>query len=145
MQVAETGLLPVLAIKTAHAARVVICDGVRKVRKRFRGEGNPPRKTHSSSSQMSVRKINPAAVQYAYFLSCRPLSIIEKRNGSRIVVQCNKGELQVKLGVGKKATTKTFTFDKVYGPESRQMDVFRGVVEPMIEEVLMGYNCTVFA
>lgn len=72
---------------------------------------------------------------------------MEKRNGSQVIVHCNsrKGELQVKQDVGDKSTTKTFTFDKVYGPESRQIDVYRGVVEPIIEEVLMGYNCTVFA
>ena len=71
---------------------------------------------------------------------------MEKRNGSQIIVQCNwrKGELQVKQDVGEK-TTKTFTFGKVCRPESQQIDVYRGVVEPMIEEVLMGYNCTVFA
>ena len=62
-------------------------------------------------------------------------------------MQCNsrRGEVQVKQEVGDKITTKTFTFDKVYGPDSRQIDVYRGVVEPLIEEVLMGYNCTVFA
>ena len=72
---------------------------------------------------------------------------MEKRNGSQIIMQCNskKGELQVKQDIGEKTTTKTFTFDKVYGPESRQIDLYRGVVEPTIEEVLMGYNCTVFA
>lgn len=51
----------------------------------------------------------------------------------------------VRQEVGEKTTTKTFTFDKVYGTDSRQIDVYRGVVEPLIEEVLMGYNCTVFA
>lgn len=51
----------------------------------------------------------------------------------------------MKQEVGDKTTTKTFTFDKVYGPDSQQIDVYRGVVEPLIEEVLMGYNCTVFA
>ncbi|KAK2712029.1 hypothetical protein QYM36_010905, partial [Artemia franciscana] len=45
-----------------------------------------------------------------------------------------------------KATmSKTFTFDKVFGQESKQVDVYKSVVSPMIEEVLAGYNCTVFA
>ena len=51
----------------------------------------------------------------------------------------------MKQEIGGKTTTKTFTFDKVYGPDSKQIDLYRGVVEPLIEEVLMGYNCTVFA
>ena len=70
---------------------------------------------------------------------------MEKRSGAVGVVDCNpkRGEIQVKQEIGDK--TKTFTFDKVYGPNSRQIDVYRGVMEPLIEEVLMGYNCTVFA
>merc|ERR1712059_61732 len=41
--------------------------------------------------------------------------------------------------------TKNFQFDRVFGPKSQQLDVYKSVVEPLIEEVLMGYNCTVFA
>lgn len=43
------------------------------------------------------------------------------------------------------APTKTFTFDKVFGIRSRQIDVYKCVVDPAIEEVIMGYNCTIFA
>ena len=43
------------------------------------------------------------------------------------------------------APTKTFTFDKVFGTRSKQIDVYRAVVAPAIEEVIMGYNCTIFA
>ena len=76
-----------------------------------------------------------------------PRSVGEKRSGSQNIVQCNlkKGEVQVRQEIGDKTTTKTFTFDKVFGPDSRQIEVYYGVVEPLIEEVLMGYNCTVFA
>ncbi|CAG0898544.1 unnamed protein product, partial [Darwinula stevensoni] len=41
--------------------------------------------------------------------------------------------------------TKTFTFDNVFNQESKQIDVYRSVVQPLVEEVLTGYNCTVFA
>ncbi|KAH8380345.1 hypothetical protein KR009_010143, partial [Drosophila setifemur] len=41
--------------------------------------------------------------------------------------------------------TKKFTFDRSFGPESKQCDVYSVVVSPLIEEVLSGYNCTVFA
>lgn len=36
-------------------------------------------------------------------------------------------------------------FDRVYGPESTQIDIYTDVVAPLIREVLNGYNCTVFA
>ncbi|CAL8115348.1 unnamed protein product [Orchesella dallaii] len=41
--------------------------------------------------------------------------------------------------------TKTFTFDKVFNTESTQLDVYDTVVSPLLKEVLLGYNCTVFA
>ncbi len=63
------------------------------------------------------------------------------------MVECSdkQGEVHVKQEIGEKTTTKTFSFDKVFGPQSSQIEVYRGVVDPIIEEVLMGYNCTVFA
>lgn len=84
-------------------------------------------------------------VHRAVFTCARPRNHAE--NSSSLVVECvnRKNEVQVKQGIGDKLTTKTFTFDKVYSPQVSQVDVYRGVVEPLIEEVLMGYNCTVFA
>jgi kinesin family protein 11 len=43
------------------------------------------------------------------------------------------------------STTKTYPFDKVFGPEADQTMVFREVAEGMLDEVLAGYNCTIFA
>ncbi|XP_049518142.1 kinesin-like protein KIF11 [Dermacentor silvarum] len=37
------------------------------------------------------------------------------------------------------------TFDDIFGPDGKQIDVYRAVMEPTIAEVMMGYNCTVFA
>lgn len=41
--------------------------------------------------------------------------------------------------------TKTYPFDKVFGPEADQTMVFGEVAEGMLDEVLAGYNCTIFA
>lgn len=41
--------------------------------------------------------------------------------------------------------TKKFTFDRAFGPESKQSEIYHVVVAPLIAEVLLGYNCTVFA
>lgn len=41
--------------------------------------------------------------------------------------------------------SKKFTFDRSFGPESSQSDVYMSVCAPLIEEVLAGYNCTIFA
>ena len=72
---------------------------------------------------------------------------MEKKHGSYSNIDCNpkKGEVTVKQEIHEKHTTKTFSFDKVFGPNSCQIDVYRNVIEPIVDEVLMGYNCTVFA
>lgn len=44
-----------------------------------------------------------------------------------------------------KSASKTFTFDRVFGPDSSQQQIYEEVVQPMIEEVILGYNCTIFA
>ena len=31
--------------------------------------------------------------------------------------------------------TKSYQFDKVFGPKSQQLEVYRSVVEPLIEQV----------
>lgn len=41
---------------------------------------------------------------------------------------------------------KTFgPFDKVYGSEATQIEIYNDIVAPLVKEVLNGYNCTVFA
>ncbi|RDD41685.1 Kinesin-like protein KIF11 [Trichoplax sp. H2] len=76
---------------------------------------------------------------------CRPLNSNEMKGNSSVAVECTKKEVEVMQEIADKQTSKTFTFDKVFGPESSQIDVYKGVVAPTLDAVLMGYNCTVFA
>ena len=75
----------------------------------------------------------------------RPRSLAETRANSPCVVHChgNRGEILVKQKEA--GGTKAFAFDKVFGPDSTQIMVYKEVVCPIIKEVLQGYNCTVFA
>lgn len=41
--------------------------------------------------------------------------------------------------------SRTYSFDRVFGPEADQTLVFREVAEKALDEVLCGYNCTIFA
>lgn len=41
--------------------------------------------------------------------------------------------------------TKRYLFERVIGPDYTQAAVYHTVLKPFIEEVLQGYNCTVFA
>ncbi|XP_021350411.1 kinesin-like protein KIF11, partial [Mizuhopecten yessoensis] len=78
---------------------------------------------------------------------CRPINSQEKKQGSFSVLECNaeKKEVTVKERLGVNPNTKSFFFDHVFPPSSKQMDVYQSVVTPIIDEVLSGYNCTVFA
>lgn len=40
---------------------------------------------------------------------------------------------------------KTYNFDHVFAPEADQGMVYQSVVVPVLNEVLSGYNCTIFA
>ncbi|KAM4591688.1 kinesin-like protein KIF11 isoform 2-T2 [Odontesthes bonariensis] len=78
---------------------------------------------------------------------CRPFNTMERKS-SHSVVDCdqNRKEVAVRTGsMNDKAARKTYTFDMVFGAAAKQIDVYRSVVFPILDEVIMGYNCTVFA
>ncbi|XP_017799179.1 PREDICTED: kinesin-like protein Klp61F [Habropoda laboriosa] len=79
------------------------------------------------------------------YVRVRPTNNAEKVGKSITVVdiQSNR-EIVVRERLQDKFTKK-FTFDKVFGPYSKQIDVYNAVVSPLVEEVMAGYNCTVFA
>ena len=49
------------------------------------------------------------------------------------------------LGVVTLPPTRTYPFDLVFGPEADQAMIYHDVVNPLLHEVLTGYNCTLFA
>lgn len=73
----------------------------------------------------------------------RPRNAAEKKAGSQSVIECNSKKKSVAVNADKQM--KTFSFDKVFGPEATQIELYKSVVVPIIDEVLQGYNCTVFA
>ncbi|XP_060567348.1 kinesin-like protein KIF11 [Ruditapes philippinarum] len=77
----------------------------------------------------------------------RPINSSERKQGSYSVADANslRKEVTVKERLGVNPTTKTFSFDHVFNQDSKQQDVYKTVVSPIISEVLSGYNCTIFA
>ncbi|XP_054655258.1 kinesin-like protein KIF11 isoform X2 [Dunckerocampus dactyliophorus] len=78
---------------------------------------------------------------------CRPFNTMERKS-SHSVVDCDPNRKEVIMRTGgavDKASRKTYTFDMVFGPAAKQIEVYRSVVCPILDEVIMGYNCTVFA
>ncbi|XP_033250331.1 kinesin-like protein Klp61F [Drosophila miranda] len=94
------------------------------------------------SLQQQARKSNQNIQVY---VRVRPLNARERCIRSAEVVDVlNPREILTRHTLDSKLTKK-FTFDRSFGPESKQCDVYAVVVSPLIEEVLSGYNCTVFA
>ncbi|XP_075337318.1 kinesin-like protein KIF3A isoform X2 [Odontesthes bonariensis] len=78
---------------------------------------------------------------------CRPLNQKEKMMGHKqaVVVDENRGTITVNKLETPHEPPKTFTFDTVFGPDSKQLDVYNLTARPIIDSVLEGYNGTIFA
>jgi len=88
-------------------------------------------------------------------IRCRRRSEREVNDASPIIVQIDGAKSQdisietsvptSSFGVVTLPPTRKYPFDAVFGPEASQELVYDEVVQPMLEEVLQGYNCTLFA
>lgn len=70
---------------------------------------------------------------------------MEKSSKSFCAVECQQNREIIVRERPLDKFTKTFTFDRVFGPESKQIDVYKAVAKNSVEEVLSGFNCTIFA
>ena len=77
----------------------------------------------------------------------RPLNKREKRGNTIPVVTANteKGEINVVKGLSTKATRHGFNFDNVFSEFATQEEVFNQTLLPIVEQVMKGYEATVFA
>ena len=73
----------------------------------------------------------------------RPVNEREQRDSSSQIISMHGHRREVH--VHERKDTKAFAFDDVFGPASSQEDVYKDTVAPLVEEVLQGFNCTVFA
>ncbi|XP_059489445.1 kinesin-like protein KIF3B isoform X2 [Neocloeon triangulifer] len=79
---------------------------------------------------------------------CRPISDDEKRAGftSVVKVRQDRGVVEVFAPSGKSETPRReFTYDAVYGSDSRQQELYDEAFHPLIESVMLGFNGTIFA
>uniref|UniRef100_A0A2K5NTZ1 Kinesin-like protein n=1 Tax=Cercocebus atys TaxID=9531 RepID=A0A2K5NTZ1_CERAT len=78
---------------------------------------------------------------------CRPLNEREKSMCYKQAVSVDemRGTITVHKTDSSNEPPKTFTFDTVFGPESKQLDVYNLTARPIIDSVLEGYNGTIFA
>ena len=75
---------------------------------------------------------------------CRPMNQKEKMEGYQncVEVDSDRGEVNVHLANTPK---RTFWYDKAYGMDSTQEQVFQETAMPIVESVVKGYNGTIFA
>ena len=92
-----------------------------------------PRASSSSSVQVIIR--------------LRPLNEREKKYGTLPVVTASTFDKSVTAikGKGKTKSKQTFQFDNVFTSFSTQEDIFEATLQPIIRDVLNGYESTVFA
>ncbi|XP_056385368.1 kinesin-like protein KIF11 isoform X2 [Hyla sarda] len=79
---------------------------------------------------------------------CRPFNQMERKANSHSVLECDPQRKEVSVrtgGINDKLGKKNYAFDMVFGPSAKQIEVYRSVVCPILDEVIMGYNCTIFA
>ncbi|KAK7404642.1 hypothetical protein VNO78_05597 [Psophocarpus tetragonolobus] len=86
-------------------------------------------------------------VNVQVLVRCRPLCEAETRLNTPIVISCDEGRREVSAVqcIANKQIDRTFAFDKVFGPDSKQKELYEQAVSPIVNEVLEGYNCTIFA
>ncbi|KAK4184481.1 putative kinesin-like protein bimC [Podospora australis] len=78
---------------------------------------------------------------------CRGRNEREVKENSAVVVstEATRGKI-VELSMGPNAVSnKTYNFDRVFSQAADQTMVFEDVVKPILDEMLAGYNCTIFA
>ncbi|RDX72318.1 Kinesin-like protein KIN-5D, partial [Mucuna pruriens] len=113
-----------------------------------RSGDKPARDLRSADSNSSFHKFDKdKGVNVQVLVRCRPLSEDEARLNTPIVISCNEGRREVSAvqNIANKQIDRTFAFDKVFGPNSRQKELYEQAVSPIVNEVLEGYNCTIFA
>ncbi|KAL0946870.1 hypothetical protein HGRIS_013036 [Hohenbuehelia grisea] len=89
------------------------------------------------------------------YIRCRRRSEREIQDNSPIIVSsagAKSKEVSIEtsapvssLGIVTLPPVRTYPYDLVFGPEADQALIYHEVVAPMLEQVTMGYNCTLFA
>ncbi|KAI6658498.1 Kinesin-like protein KIF3A isoform X3 [Oopsacas minuta] len=78
----------------------------------------------------------------------RPLSDIEENAGYASVIEVDEVNGQIFISgkhLKSRSSNRSFTFDTVFGPTSKQLDIYNDTARPIVNSVLEGYNGTIFA
>ncbi|CAG9836444.1 unnamed protein product [Diabrotica balteata] len=91
---------------------------------------------------LEAKDSNPDTVENVrVFIRIRPLKDKEKSSETQKTLHSDNNT----ISLNKNGLMKTFTFCKVFDEVSQQIDLYRHVSVPIVEQVLKGYNGTIFA
>ncbi|XP_074069367.1 kinesin-like protein KIF3A isoform X3 [Macrotis lagotis] len=115
------------------AAELQLCPGA--------GEARP------SPAQINKSEKPESCDNVKVVVRCRPFNEREKAMCYKLSVSVDemRGTITVHKTDSSNEPPKTFTFDTVFGPDSKQLDVYNLTARPIIDSVLEGYNGTIFA
>ncbi|KAK3693508.1 putative kinesin-related protein bimC [Podospora appendiculata] len=105
----------------------------------------------TAGAKRKEREFDPAddgeATNINVVVRCRGRNEREVRENSAVVVSTEGVKAQlVNLSMGPNAlSNKTYNFDRVFSQAADQSMIFEDTVKPMMDEMLAGYNCTIFA
>lgn len=115
----------------------------------------PPIQQPRPKSVMAQKNYDDTETHIKVILRCRGRSEREIQENSPTIVQIENAkskDLTIEtstpvssLGMVTLPPTRTYPFDLVFGSEATQSMIYHDVVGPMLNEVLLGYNCTLFA
>ncbi|EFA81685.1 kinesin family member 13 [Heterostelium album PN500] len=92
---------------------------------------------HNQLNKKEEKKVQNVQV----FVRVRPLSELEINSKESLPLDCDS---EKDITCSYKGSSRTYQFDHIFPPDSRQNDVFQVAVKPIADEVLMGFNGTIF-
>ena len=102
-----------------------------------------------NTSKKSIKRKGSDNVKVV--VRCRPMNGLEKDRKEIAIVTVNKEANSLSLyqstddGNWTQDAPRNFTFDHTYGPSTDQIEVFNTCAKPIVNDVLEGFNGTLFA
>ncbi|KAG0152923.1 hypothetical protein PDIDSM_1882 [Penicillium digitatum] len=138
------------AVPERHAPPGVSTPSVRSTAMSAPRVARSPEKAGSANKRKEKdfeREINEDTSIHVV-VRCRGRSDREIKDNNGVVLSTPEGVKgkTLDLSMGPNAVSnKTYAFDKVFSPAADQTTVYDDVVVPVLDEMLAGYNCTIFA
>ena len=104
-------------------------------------------KTDRSAASASSASSGGGGSNIQVVVRLRPMNDTEKRHGTLPVITAKTQQRSVTVikGKGRKQSKSSYSFDNVFTAFSSQEEVFEATVKPVINDVMRGFESTVFA